>query len=143
MWDVYYKMIIEYEKLKEMIHDRIKELYEISKQKGINDFGWKGECPNEDDYDDPDEYDAAYWAFAAYRLYIDDCSLYSREAYRFKFNDKGKIVIAGYYDHHEDRYVTGCELCIADVWWGNVREMVGLIHLIEQELGVEQLHPQQ
>ena len=134
----------EVSELNEMIEKRMKELYEISKKKGINDFGWKDNVPYEDDYETEEAYQSAWDDFCenAFNLirYGWDYASNTREfpyCYRFKFNDRGSLVIAAYYDETEDGPHTDCDIVISVNDGYNYRQLVGIIRIIEKDLGIE------
>jgi len=136
----------EVSELNEMIEKRMKELYEISKKKGINDFGWKDNVPFEDDFETEEAYESASEEFheKAFNLirYGWDYASNTREfpyCYRFKFNDRGSLVIAAYYDESEVEPHTDCDIVISVNDGYNYRQLVNIIHIIENDLRVEEL----
>ena len=116
MWDEYITLV-------RLIPERIKELSDIAKQKGINDFGWEPIAINEEDVTHITTFDE-YIA----NEYI---------AYRFKFNNDGELVITEYYDYRTCRYVDDREIPFSYIAWYNIPSMIKIISLIEEELGVE------
>lgn len=139
IFDINHKMTEDYFKLERLIPKRIGELYEISKQKGINNFGWKGGWPKEDDFDDPEEYEAVREEFLGYEFFIttyDDYISKEYAAYRFKFDDCGELVITEYYDYRVDKYVDNYEIRFSYTDWKNIPCLVSIIAMIEQELGL-------
>ena len=118
----YHKMNEAYDTLIRLIPKRIKDLYCVAKQKGINDFGWDDITINEDDTHITtfDEYIA--------NEYI---------AYRFKFNNDGELVITEYYDYRTCKYVDNQEIHFSYTAWYNVPSMANIISMVEQKLGIE------
>lgn len=122
--------------IKEYINNRLAELCEISKQKGINDFGWKDSVP---DYDcekyDEDFRDSQYQFFT-----VDEFAYQTREYLitRFKFDyDRNILIGIEYFD--DDNGVLKKDRRIyfpknSDCNW---RESYYLVKMIEQELGIE------
>lgn len=136
----------EVSELNKMIENRLRELYEISKEKGINDFGWKDNVPSEDDFETEEDFESANEEFQdhAFNLirYGWDYASNTREfpcCYRFKFDDKGSLVIAAYYDESEGEPHTDCDIVISVNDGYNYRQLVEIIHIIENDLCVEEL----
>ena len=118
----YYKMWDEYITLVRLIPERIKELSDSAKQKGINDFGWEPIAINE-----ADVHLATFEALIANEFV----------PYRFKFNNDGELVITEYYDYRTCKYVKDQEIPFSYTAWYNIPSMINIITLIEEELGVE------
>ena len=123
-----------------LITHRLNELYEISRQKGINDFGWKDGFPDEDDYENEYEYDCAYEEYRDTEVFLMmrcDCLSWEYAAHRFKFDERGDLVITAYYDYEIEEYVEDCEVDFNYCDHAHIFNMGSVINMIEQELGVE------
>jgi len=118
----YYKMWDEYITLVRLIPERIKELSDIAKQKGINDFGWEPIAINEEDV-----HLTTFEEFIANEFV----------PYQFKFNNDGELVITEYYDYRTRKYVKDQEIPFSYTAWYNIPSMVLIIDMIEEELGME------
>ena len=138
IWDEVYEF-------NKMIEKRLKELYEISKQKGINDFGWKDELPCEDDFETEEDFESANEEFQnhAFNLirYGWDYASNTREypcCFRFRFDDEARLIVTSYYDESENENITDCEISISyDDGCFNYRQLPCIIEMIEVELGVK------
>ena len=121
--------------LGDQIDQRMEELYEISKQKGINDFGWKQGLPQKNDCE------GIYEAYRNSEVFISidyDYLLREYAAHRFKFNDKGSLVITAYYDYRDEQYHDNCEVWFFYYSCDNIFNMAKIIEMIERDLGIEQ-----
>lgn len=129
--------------IQKYILNRLYELCEISKQKGINDFGWKGPVPDDDydNYDDDEEYLYDDFCDSQFSFIIMDDFSYQTHEYlitRFRFDyDRNELVGTEYYDDDTRELRTGCHIRFTKSDKCNWRTGYYLVKMIEQELGVE------
>lgn len=137
--DAFQNMHNDLNTLTELIPQRMKELYEISKHKGINDFGWKNGYPNSDEYDDEDMYEYDYEDYLSTEFFLlikHEWTTRELAAHRFKFDEAGDLVITTYYDYREEKYHEDTEICFNYIDCWNIWNMSWIIKMIEDELGV-------
>ena len=123
-----------------LIKQRLKELYEISKKKGINDFGWKYGIPFMNDYENEYDFVCAFDEYCNTEVLLMmrcNCLSWEYAAHRFKFDERGNLVITAYYDYEKEEYVEDCEVDFNYRDRAHIFNMGSVIDMIEQELGVE------
>lgn len=129
--------------IQEYILNRLYELCEISKQKGINDFGWKGPVPDDDydNYDDDEEYLYDDFCDSQFSFIIMDDFSYQTHEYlitRFRFDyDRNELIGTEYFDDNTRELQTGRYIRFTKTDKCNWRTGYYLVKMIEQELGVE------
>jgi len=128
--------------LDDLLYKRINELAKIAKQKGINDFGWKDGLPDEDDFSNGVEFEIECDCFREHQFGIilyDDFAYQTSEClcHRFSFTDRGELIATEYYDDEDDELKEDCEVYFHYTDYGNWQKTVGIIRMIEEELGLK------